>query len=121
MKHIRTLIAQGFLPISVDYRLCPEISLSEGPMADCCDALKWARETLPTISLCMPGIKPDPSKVAAIGWSSGGQIAMSLSYTACAKGIRAPDVILAMYPPSDMESDRKCCYIQLELCKSYAY
>lgn len=107
MKHIRTLIERGFLPISTDYRLCPETNLFEGPMTDCCDALQWATETLPTLSLAGPTVRVDPSKVISIGWSSGGQLSMSLGYTAPAKGIKAPDAILAMYPPSDMESERK--------------
>ncbi|CAD6593414.1 MAG: hypothetical protein ASARMPRED_007502 [Alectoria sarmentosa] len=112
MKHIRTLIERGFLPVSTDYRLCPETNLFEGPMTDCCDALKWATETLPTLPLSGPTVKPDPTKVVSFGWSSGGQLAMSLGYTAPAKGIKAPDAIFALYPPSDMESDHwhKPCY-----------
>lgn len=112
MKHVRTLIERGFLPISTDYRLVPETTLSEGPMTDCCDALKWATETLPTLSLAGPTVKPDPTKVVSFGWSSGGQLSMSLGYTAPAKGIKAPDAIFALYPPSDMESDHwhKPCY-----------
>ena len=106
MKHIRTLIERGFLPISTDYRLCPETNLFEGPMTDCRDALKWATETLPTLPLSGPTVRADPTKVVSFGWSSGGQLAMSLGYTAPAKGIKAPDAIFALYPPSDMESNR---------------
>ena len=107
MKHIRTLIERGFLPISTDYRLVPETNLFEGPMNDCCDALKWATETLPTLSLAGPTVVPDPTKVVSFGWSSGGQLSMSLGYVAASKGIKAPDAVFALYPPSDMESDRK--------------
>ena len=107
MKHIRTLIERGFLPISIDYRLCPETNLFEGPMTDCYDALKWVTEALPTLPLSDSTIKPDPVKVVAIGWSSGGHLAMSLGYTAPAKGTKAPAAIFALYPPSDMESDRE--------------
>ncbi|KAL6718201.1 hypothetical protein ACLMJK_004289 [Lecanora helva] len=112
MKHIRTLIERGFLPVSIDYRLCPETNLFEGPMTDCCDALKWATEILPTAPLSGPTVTPDPSKVVSLGWSSGGQLSMSLGYTAPARGIKAPDAVFAMYPPSDMESDHwhKPCY-----------
>nr|AGI60155.1 type I polyketide synthase PKS2 [Dolichousnea longissima] len=35
------LLNAGFLPVSVDYRLCPEITISEGPMRDVCDAFYW--------------------------------------------------------------------------------
>ena len=108
MKHIRTLIERGFLPISTDYRLCPESNLFDGPMADCCDALAWATTTLPNLPLAGPTVRPDPDKVVSLGWSSGGQLAMSLGYAAPGKGIKAPDAIIALYPPSDMESDRRC-------------
>jgi len=107
MKHIRTLIERGFLPVSTDYRLCPETNILEGPMTDCCDSLKWATEILPTLSLSGPAVRPDPTKVVAFGWSSGGQLAMSLGYTAPTRGIKAPNAIFALYPPSDFESDRK--------------
>ena len=107
MKHIRTLIERGFLPISTDYRLCPETSLLDGPMTDCCDALKWVNEVLPSLLLLGPTVRPDPTKVVSLGWSSGGQLAMSLGYMALAKGIKPPDAVFALYPPSDMESDRK--------------
>lgn len=115
MKHIRTLIERGFLPISTDYRLVPETNLFDGPMTDCCDALKWATETLPNLSLAGPTVRPDPTKVVSFGWSSGGQLSMSLGYTAPAKGIKAPDAVFALYPPSDMESDRKR-YQESTLC-----
>jgi acetyl esterase/lipase len=28
------LIANGFLPISIDYRLCPEVNIIDGPKSD---------------------------------------------------------------------------------------
>ena len=40
------LLKVGFLPVSVDYRLCPKITVSKGPMRDVCDAFYWARKTL---------------------------------------------------------------------------
>ncbi|KAI4123893.1 MAG: hypothetical protein LQ338_005067 [Usnochroma carphineum] len=112
MKHIRTLIERGFLPVSTDYRLCPETNLFDGPMTDCCDALKWATQTLPSVQLSGPTVVPDPTKVVSFGWSSGGQLAMSLGYAAPAQGIKAPDAIFALYPPTDMESEHwhKPCY-----------
>jgi acetyl esterase/lipase len=107
MKHVRLLLQRGFLPVSVDYRLCPELSLFDGPVTDCRDALKWAREALPNLKLSGPSVRVDPSKLLALGWSSGGQLAMTLGYTARAIGIRPPDVILPFYSPSDLEADCK--------------
>lgn len=107
MKHIRLMIERGFLPISIDYRLVPETTLFEGPMADCTDALKWATETLPGLQLAGPSVQADPTKVISVGWSSGGQLSMSLAYVAPTLGIKAPDAIYGLYPPTDMESERK--------------
>ena len=106
MKHVRTLLQLGFLPVSVDYRLCPECSLFDGPVTDVCDSLKWVRTVLPSLLLASPNVRVDPSKVIALGWSSGGQLAMTLGYTAESRGIKPPDAILGFYSPTDLESDR---------------
>ncbi|KAI5917195.1 hypothetical protein F4810DRAFT_718129 [Camillea tinctor] len=105
MKHVRTLLQRGLLPVSIDYRLCPETTLFEGPITDCCDALEWVKETLPFLNLAGPKVTIDPNKLLALGWSSGGQLAMTLGYTARARGIQPPDVILPFYSPSDLEDD----------------
>lgn len=107
MKHVRVLLQRGYLPVSVDYRLCPEVSLFEGPVTDCCDALEWVRNTLPKLTLTGPAVRLVPDKVLALGWSSGGQLAMTLGYTAPGRGIKAPDVILPFYSPSDLEAECK--------------
>ncbi|KAL8831677.1 MAG: hypothetical protein Q9191_000722 [Dirinaria sp. TL-2023a] len=99
----RTLLKAGFLPISVDYRLCPEVTLPDGPMRDVCDALLWARKTLPTLALSHPNVRADGDKIVAVGWSSGGHLAMSLGWTAPPRGIKPPEAILAFYPPTDYE------------------
>ncbi|XDG08964.1 hypothetical protein ABKA04_008579 [Annulohypoxylon sp. FPYF3050] len=105
MKHVQILLQRGFLPVSVDYRLCPEATLFEGPIMDCCDALEWTRKILPSLDLTGPKVTIDPNKLLALGWSSGGQLAMTLGYTAGARGIQPPDVILPFYSLSDLEDD----------------
>ncbi|CAG8890482.1 unnamed protein product [Penicillium egyptiacum] len=102
-KQVKMLLDAGFLPVSVDYRLCPEVSLSEGPMHDACDALSWARGILPKLSLGRPDIQPDGSQVVAVGWSTGAHLAMTLAWTAEQRGIAPPDAILAFYGPTDYE------------------
>lgn len=97
------LLKLGFLPISVDYRLCPEVTLPDGPMRDVCDAFFWARKILPTLALGRPDIRADGERVVAVGWSSGGLLAMSLGWTAPSLGIRPPDAVLAFYSPRDYE------------------
>ncbi|KAI7785801.1 hypothetical protein LA080_005918 [Diaporthe eres] len=100
-EQIQWLLRDGFLPISIDYRLCHETNLSSGPIADVADALVWARETLPRLkTLRRSDISPDGDRVVAIGWSTGGMLALSLGWT---KLCQPPDAILAMYCPSDYE------------------
>lgn len=101
----RLLIEKGFLPVSLDYRLCPEVSLFEGPMVDVCDALYWARNTLPCINFQQPRLQIDGERVVVVGWSSGGQLAMSLAWTAPQRGLRPPEAILAFYCPTDYEDE----------------
>ncbi|KAI1846151.1 hypothetical protein JX266_007676 [Neoarthrinium moseri] len=100
----RLLLRKGFLPVSLDYRLCPEVALMEGPMVDVCDALEWARNQLPKVTLpSNPSLQIDGERVVVVGWSSGGQLAMSLAWTAPARGLRPPDAILAFYAPTNYE------------------
>ncbi|KAJ0420596.1 hypothetical protein BJY00DRAFT_323834 [Aspergillus carlsbadensis] len=95
------LLDAGFLPVSIDYRLCPEVSLLDGPIPDVRDALAWARADLPHHPLRRPDIQPDGDHVVAVGWSTGGHLAMTLAWTAPAHGIRPPQAILAFYAPTD--------------------
>ncbi|KAF8857473.1 BcPKS19, polyketide synthase [Acephala macrosclerotiorum] len=101
----RLLLKMGFLPVSIDYRLCPEVTLSEGPMVDVCDALAWARHELPRCKLRHSGLQIDGERVVVVGWSSGGQLAMSLAWTAPQRGLRPPEAILAFYCPTDYEDE----------------
>ncbi|EPE28832.1 Thiolase-like protein [Glarea lozoyensis ATCC 20868] len=101
----RLLLAKGFLPVSVDYRLCPEVSLAEGPMVDVCDALEWARYKLPELQLQRHGLHVDGEKVVVVGWSSGGQLAMSLAWTAPLRGLPPPEAALIFYAPTDYEDE----------------
>jgi acetyl esterase/lipase len=103
LDQTQILLKAGFLPISIDYRLCPEMTLLEGPMQDVCDALYWARKVLPTLTLGRSDIRADGDKVAVVGWSTGGHLAMTLGWTAARLGIKAPDAVLAFYCPTDYE------------------
>lgn len=102
---IQILLNAGFLPVSVDYRLCPEVTLTEGPMLDVCAAFCWTRNTLPGLSLKRPDIRPDGNKVVAVGWSSGAHLAMTLGWTVEPLGVRTPDAILAFYGATDYEDE----------------
>jgi acetyl esterase/lipase len=97
------LLDNGFLPISIDYRLCPEINIVDGPMTDVCDALSWVRNELPLLRLKCPGLRADGEKVVVVGWSTGGLLAMTLAWTAAQQNIKPPEAILAFYCPTDYE------------------
>lgn len=97
------LLDLGFIPVSIDYRLCPETSLEEGPMRDVCEALHWARTCLPSLALKRHDISISGEEVVAVGWSTGGHLALSLGWTAPQAGIRPPEAILAFYCPLDYE------------------
>ncbi|KAF2230777.1 hypothetical protein EV356DRAFT_579785 [Viridothelium virens] len=101
----RLLLGKDFLPVSLDYRLCPEVALTEGAMVDVRDALAWARNDLPGIQLRRSGLQIDGNQVVVVGWSSGGQLAMSLAWTAPQLGLPPPKSILAFYAPTDYEDE----------------
>ncbi|KAF7157290.1 hypothetical protein CNMCM5623_001413 [Aspergillus felis] len=97
------LLGKGFLLVSLDYRLCPEVPLAEGPMVDVCDALDRARNQLPSLRLRRSALQIDGEQVVVIGWSSGGQLAMSLGWTAPQRGLPSPAAVIAFYAPTDYE------------------
>ncbi|GKZ28711.1 type I Iterative Polyketide synthase (PKS) [Aspergillus brasiliensis] len=112
-RQIQLLLDHGLLPVSVDYRLCPEINLLEGPITDVRDAYKWSRKTLPSLRLTSTNLQIDSSKAVAIGWSTGGTLAMSLAWTVQQDvednddddPVPPPDAILAFYCPTNYEDE----------------
>lgn len=100
------LLANGVLPVSFDYRLCPQVNLIDGPIADVRDAYQWMRAKLPAI-LEWRGITVDSTRIAVIGWSTGGHLAMTTDWTSRSLGIDPPRVILSFYGPTDFESRGK--------------
>lgn len=106
-KQTQLLLDNGLLPVSIDYRLCPEVNILDGAMTDVCDALQWARHQLPTLKLKCPGLTIDGEKVVVIGWSTGGHLAMTLAWTPKMRSVKPPDAILAFYCPTDLEDECK--------------
>ncbi|KAL8770525.1 MAG: hypothetical protein Q9209_003781 [Squamulea sp. 1 TL-2023] len=98
----RFLLKNGILPVSLDHRLCPEVDMIDGPMADVRDAIGWARSEVPTIAL-KHGTPVDASKVVIIGWSTGGHLAMTTAWTTVDAGTEPPTAILNFYGPSDFD------------------
>ena len=104
-KQTQKLIGLGFVAVSIDYRLCPELTLIDGPMADVCDAFEWARTSLPSVPRIRSDVKLTGQKVVAIGWSTGGHLALTLGWTARVRGLEPPQAILAFYCPLDYENE----------------
>ncbi|GKT83242.1 polyketide synthase [Colletotrichum tofieldiae] len=92
------LLDGGFLPVNMNYRLCPEVSLVDGPMADVLDVYRWVIDELPAFA-SKRGLSIDSKSVVAVGWSSGGHLAMALEWMSRAAGLPALKAVLSFYPP----------------------
>lgn len=77
---INALTDRDFVVVSIDYRLCPQVSLLEGPIQDTRDAYHWCRDCLPDILKSDPdvGVVVDRDRIVALGWSAGGHLSMML-------------------------------------------
>ena len=106
-RQIQLLLDNGILPVSVDYRLCPETTILEGPLVDVVNAYAWTKKSLPLLKLTKTRINErlDHNKAAVIGWSTGGTLAMSLAWTSIPRGISPPTSILVFYCPTDYEDE----------------
>jgi acyl transferase domain-containing protein/acyl carrier protein len=98
---IPLLLDEGIIPVSIDYRLCPEVGIDVA-MEDVRDSLVWARKVLPGIVKNHNAVA-DPERVVMIGWSTGATLAMSSAWTAAEVGVKPPAGILNFYGPSDFE------------------
>jgi acetyl esterase/lipase len=101
------LLNNNLLPVSLDYRLCPEIDVLSGPITDIRDALVWARTTLPSLAK-EKGVSVDVEKVVVVGWSTGGHLAMTTAWTCLEKCVKPPSAILSFYAPTDFDNECKC-------------
>ena len=106
-EQISLLLEHGIIPVSIDFRLCPEVDIVNGPLSDARDAVQWARNELPHLLLKPRGLSLDGDHVGAIGWSSGGTIALLLGQTLIDQAYRPPDAIVSFYCPTDFEDDCK--------------
>lgn len=104
-RQTRLLLDHGVLPVAIDYRLCPETTILEGPLVDVANAYSWAKKVLPTLKLTKTSVTVDAHRTVVVGWSTGGTLAMSLAWTSVPRGIKAPDAILVFYCPTDYEDE----------------
>ncbi|KAK7998987.1 hypothetical protein PG991_014662 [Apiospora marii] len=101
-RQTKHLLANGILPVSLDYRLCPQVNVLNGAMADVRDACVWAQKDLLDI-MQSKGITIDRSRYVVVGWSTGGTLAMTTAWTAKEAGICGPTAILSFYSPVEYD------------------
>ncbi|CAN8103581.1 unnamed protein product [Discula destructiva] len=99
------LLSLGILPISIDYRMAPHINVLDGSMTDARDACIWAKRELPEILARKHGLTVDPTKLVVVGWSTGGTLAMTTSWTLPGLGVEPPLAVLSFYCPVDYNPD----------------
>jgi acetyl esterase/lipase len=78
MAEIEYLANAGFVVVSADYRLCPQVSLFDGPIRDAMDAFAWCKSELPGKLETDAGIEIDSSQIVAWGQSAGALMALYL-------------------------------------------
>ena len=81
----RTLLAEGFVMVSIDYRLAPETKLP-AIISDVEDAFKWIRKH------GREKFHADTSKIAVLGGSAGGHLTFSTGFR-----VQPPPKVLVAY------------------------
>jgi acetyl esterase/lipase len=77
------------------------------PKSDVKNGYLWARNQLPAL-LLKQGIKVDGDRVVAVGWSTGGHLAMTLGWTTKESGAPPPIGILSFYASVNFENGGMC-------------
>ncbi|KAF4302040.1 hypothetical protein GTA08_BOTSDO06246 [Botryosphaeria dothidea] len=88
----------GFVTIAANYRLCPHVSLWDGPLADARNVYFWSRKKLPHLLQDDVGVTLNADKIVAIGYSAGSTLALHL--------VRA--FIQAMTSPTEVHNKLTC-------------
>jgi acetyl esterase/lipase len=74
---IESLCHLGFVAVIPNYRLCPQISLYDGPVTDSLDCLEWVATSLPAILQKEPNaVKVDTERIVVMGHSAGASLAL---------------------------------------------
>ncbi|CCF34881.1 hypothetical protein CH063_06788 [Colletotrichum higginsianum] len=101
---------RGWIVLAPNHRLCPQVSLLDGPMRDCRDLLEWvySGQLQRVLDTTQGGSHTvDNDHVFAFGTSSGGTLALSLSVLTCSfpsQGFGVPRPVAGifdMYGPSN--------------------
>jgi acetyl esterase/lipase len=100
---INALVRLGFVVVTPEYRLAPHVGVYEGPVADAKSVLTWAQDQLPAmLAEQAPGVVVDGSRVAVMGHSAGGSLALHLGSTEVQ---RRPVAVVDFYAPKDFQDE----------------
>lgn len=81
IDQVKDCLDRGWIVLAPNHRLCPQVTLLEGPMQDCRDLLAWVYNGGLESSIkdeSSSVLSPDLEHVFAFGTSSGGTLALSL-------------------------------------------
>ncbi|KAH8706952.1 alpha beta-hydrolase [Phaeosphaeriaceae sp. PMI808] len=70
------LVERGFVVITPEYRLCPQVTLYDGPVQDAKDVFAWCQTDLPQL-LSSKGVEVDGKKIVSMGHSAGALLALT--------------------------------------------
>ena len=76
-NQIANLVARGFVVVTPEYRLSPQVSLYDGPIQDAKDVLRWCQDALPGLLQKSHSINVDASRIVVMGHSAGGMLALT--------------------------------------------
>jgi acetyl esterase/lipase len=93
-SQITFLVSRGFVVVTPEYRLCPQVALYEGPVQDARDVLIWCQNDLAGVLNGKEAVQVDPKKIVVMGHSAGGSLALHTGL--CAS---PPLAILDFYGP----------------------
>ncbi|MCJ1442178.1 MAG: hypothetical protein MMC23_002671 [Stictis urceolatum] len=77
-NQIEALVKLGFVVVLPEYRLCPQVSLFEGPLTDAIESFRWAQNDLPLLLREKHDVLTDGKRVVAMGHSAGGTLSLHL-------------------------------------------
>ena len=92
-SQISYLASLNFVVVVPNYRLCPQVSALDGAFADTASVLVWCRDQLPGLLADHHHLHVDSLKLAAMGHSIGGTLALWLSTQR-----NPPTAIASFYP-----------------------
>jgi acetyl esterase/lipase len=92
---VEYLTRHGLVVVSIDHRFTPNISLADGPIADCRSAYQWVHDSLPSLLQQQHSISADGDRIVVFGMSAGGFLTLTLGAGTAPR----PKALLSFYGP----------------------